>query len=121
MISPEEIKALLYTKTTLFEIIAQDDDNDYSESGWVAVYDPNTNKCGLGHYSHCSCYGTWENLKNGWDWEGTPRELAKLAKNKLDPDMPEREMSVEDFDYDHLITVYNEVLIWYKNRRKKND
>jgi hypothetical protein len=115
MITPEEIHALQFTNSTLYEIIAQDDDNDYSESGWVAIYDPDKKKCAISRYSHCSCYGTWEAIK-GWDWEGTPKKLLKLAKKELDPNMPERKISPEDYDYDHLMNVYQGIINWYNEK-----
>lgn len=101
-------------------IIAQDDDNDYSESGWVAgILD---GVAYLAHYSHCSCYGTFEDLCGGGisdsfssgtirvNWEGTPAELVAMAQRKADPDMPERIITEEDYDGDHLLKVYAQVL-----------
>lgn len=41
-------------------IIAQDDDFDYSESGWVAFHYEGGYY--LAQYSHCSCYDTFEAL-----------------------------------------------------------
>ena len=118
MISPNEIKALQWEETNLYEIIAQDDDNDYSESGWVVIKDNKENKYAIGRYSHCSCYGTWSAIAD-WDWVGTLRSLLKLARNKLDPNMPERKADPEDYDYNHLMNVYNQVLEWDKNRKEK--
>ena len=121
MITPNDIK-VLYSNggSTLYEIVAQDDGGAYSQSGWVAVYDPAAKRCALSAYSHCSCYNTWDVLSDaGWDWEGTPAQLNRLAKNKLDPNMPERKVNETDCDYDHLMKVYEQVLVWYKNRRNK--
>ena len=111
MITPNEIKALVWVETDLFEVIAQDDDCDYSESGFVAVKDNKENKYAIGRYSHCSCYGTWSALAD-WDWVGTKRGLLKLARHKLDPNMPERKADPEDYDYDHLMNVYQQIIDW---------
>lgn len=122
MISPQEIKALRYMNTKLFEIIAQHDDEDDDESGYIVVYDPNVNKYAISRYSHCSCYGTWSALGgdgHSWDWVGNLRSLLKLARNKLDFNMPERKADPDDYDYSHLIYVYEQVLEWYKKRKVK--
>lgn len=105
-------------------IIAQDDDNDYEESGYVVV---NVGKdFAIARYGHCSCYGTWTNLSEGksgivWDWEGSLRQLLKLARNKLDPhcSIGSRKADEKDYDYDHLMACYTQVLEWNENRRKK--
>ena len=89
-------------------VIAQDDDCDYSESGYVAVV--KDGQAALGSYSHCSCYGTWETV--GWDWEGTVAELVDLARRKADPIMPTREADAGDHDYDHLMRVYEQIISW---------
>jgi hypothetical protein len=107
----------------LFEksIIAQDDDNDYSESGWVAVVVDNW--AAISRYSHCSCFGTWDDLTDEcssnprWDWQGTVEQLVKMAQNCADPAMPKREANKEDYDYDHLSEVYRQVLEWDKKRK----
>ena len=111
MISPNYIEEIFYEDESkrYFEVIAQHDDNDYEESGYVVVHDLVTDEYALGNYAHCSCYGTWEAL-SGWNWIGTKKDLIKLAKNRLDPDMPEREANPEDYDYDHLVEVYKQVL-----------
>jgi hypothetical protein len=112
----------------LFEesIIAQDDDCDYSESGWVAVVVDNW--AALTKYGHCSCYDTWASITGGgisddegpddphWDWIGTPDELVNLAKGRLDPALPNRVASTEDYDYDHLMKVYDQILEWSSKR-----
>lgn len=101
-------------------IIAQDDDNDYQESGYVVVRIGDW--CAIARYSHCSCYGTWAAITGGcisdsegpnhpaWDWQGTYAELLDMAKRKADPSLPEREASPEDYDYDHLCAVYSQIL-----------
>ena len=98
-------------------IVAQDDDCDYSESGWVAVV--KDKMAGLAKYSHCSCFGTWTALGDGnvvWDWIGSVKDLVKLAKANGDPHMPGRTANAEDYDYDHLQQVYKEVLEWSNKR-----
>ncbi len=113
-------------------IIAQDDDQDYSESGWVACV--HNSFAMLGYYGHCSCFGTWEALCDGdmfssfgddeikhpaWKWVGTVEELIDMAKRKADPSMPNREASPDDGDYDHLTNMYQQVLDWDKRGRVK--
>ena len=102
-------------------IVAQDDDCDYDESGWVAVV--KNDVAGLAKYSHCSCFGTWTALHGGsysdsggqnivWDWIGSLKNLIKMAQRNADPHMPERTACPEDYDYDHLQQVYQQVLKW---------
>lgn len=101
-------------------VIAQDDDNDYSESGFVAVRIDDW--CAIARYGHCSCYDTWSAITGGgtsdhegpneprWDWQGTYAQLLDMAARKADPSMPDRECSPEDCDYDHLMKVYDQIL-----------
>lgn len=101
-------------------VIAQDDDNDYSESGYVAVRVGD--KCAIARYSHCSCYGTWASITGGgiaddegpnepaWDWQGTYAELLDMARRVADPVMPGREAAKDDYDYDHLVAMYGQIL-----------
>lgn len=98
-------------------VIAQDDDNDYSESGWVAVVVDGM--AALARYSHCSCYSTWDTLDSNlrkWDWFGTPDQIVELAKNDMDPYLPERQSDKKD--YDHLRSVYDQIIEWDKKGRK---
>jgi hypothetical protein len=121
-------------------IIAQDDDESYSESGWVAgiIY----KLAYLVNYSHCSCYGTFtsigEKIPNGekdihgddeysddkdilevtFDWFGTVDELIDMAKNRRDPIIFGREQDPEDYDYDHLMKVYSGIIKWDMEGRK---
>lgn len=108
--------------------IAQDDDNDYEESGYIAVYDGN--RCAIARYGHCSCYGTWTSLYNSnssrpngiiWDWIGTKRQILKMAMNKLDPHDPfgTRKADEKDCDFDHLMNVYQQILKWHENSKRK--
>lgn len=117
MIKPNTIKELIWEEGSdkYFDIIAQDDDCDYSESGYVIIYDVVEKKYAIGRYSHCSCYGTWSALGD-WSWIGSKRQLIKMAKNKLDPDMPERKADPADYDYDHLEEVYKQVLKYFKEK-----
>jgi hypothetical protein len=102
-------------------VVAQDDDNDYDESGWVAVVDGED--AYLAQYSHCSCYGTWTSLcggsyskhvsdlpSNWYVWKGTRKELVEMATRKADPAVPEREIQGSDCDGDHLCAVYEQVV-----------
>ncbi len=103
-------------------VIAQHDDCDYSESGWVAVVIGNW--AALTKYGHCSCYDTWASITGGgisdeegpdnprWDWVGTPQELLELAENNEDPGIKGRTASPEDYDYDHLQEVYKQIIEW---------
>lgn len=107
-------------------IIAQDDDGDYSESGWVAVVVGDW--AALTKYGHCSCYDTWASITGGgisddegpdqphWDWSGNVTDLVRMAENKTDPALPGRLASEEDYDYDHLMKVYEQVLKWAEHR-----
>lgn len=115
-------------------IIAQDDDNDYEESGYVVL---NVGKeYAIARYGHCSCYGTWTSILGGsyndsgvqvtekgiiWDWTGSLRQLLKLARNKLDPhcSIGSRKADEKDYDYDHLMACYTQILEWNEKRRKK--
>lgn len=97
-------------------IIAQDDDCDYSESGWVAVVKGKV--AGLAKYSHCSCFGTWTAMTTigkgniVWDWIGSVKNLIKMARVNGDPHIIGRTANSEDYDYDHLQEVYKRVLEW---------
>ncbi len=96
-------------------IIAQDDDRDYDESGYVVVV--RDGRAALTGYSHCSCYGTASAIDDAnltkWLWSGTEDELKRMALGILDPAMPEREADSKDYDYDHLLAVYDQVLAHY--------
>mgnify|MGYP003441914660 CR=1 FL=1 len=105
-------------------VIAQCDDKDYQESGWVAWV---VGDCAyLGHYFHCSCYGTFDSLCGGgvgdsieegtpsFGWSGTVSELIALAESKGDPNMAGRTADTKDYDYDHLMNVYEQVIEWSK-------
>lgn len=92
-------------------IIAQDDDEDYQESGYVVCRQGND--CGIARYSHCSCYGTWTSLADNppfFVWEGSYADLLDLAMRGADPSMPLRQASSKDCDYDRLMAVYKQIL-----------
>jgi hypothetical protein len=107
----------------LAAVIAQDDDNDYQESGWLAcVFADGT--AAIGSYSHNSCYGTFEALIDSDDlnyhddgtasfvWSGTVAQLVTMAANLADPVFPDRVAASDDHDYDHLVNMYRGVLAW---------
>lgn len=110
-------------------IIAQDDDNDYSESGWVALV--NGRQAALATYGHCSCYSTFTSLCGGGisdtyksgkprlTWRGTPAELVRMAARRADPAMPDRDADPKDYNYDHLVNVYDAVLEWDRKRTRR--
>jgi hypothetical protein len=106
-------------------IIAQSDDEDYQESGYV-VFKNSSNIYHLCAYGHCSCYDTFTDLVGGGisdnpasgtitpEWSGTKEELIRLAKNDLDPTWASsgrpRKNNDADSDVDHLREVYAQVL-----------
>lgn len=96
-------------------IIGQDDDNDYSESGYLACVDGDF--AGISRYSHCSCYDTGSSICSGetvnWDWTGTPSELLDMATRIADPAVPERLANKDDYDYDHLAEMYRQVRLHF--------
>lgn len=102
-------------------VIAQADDNDYSESGYVI--------CRIGdaaavyHYSHCSCYGTWTCLSGGGisddaiptavpvpEWHGSWSDLVRMAKEGECLEIPGRRINPEDYDADHLLACYRQIV-----------
>jgi hypothetical protein len=105
-------------------VVAQDDDEDYSESGWVAFTIDYTTFY-LARYSHCSCFGTWTALADDGggtlsaNWSGTRDELIRMATESLDPDMPTRQSNAEDYDHDHLVKVYAQIIEWAKQEAAK--
>lgn len=107
----ENILSVINSENWRDYVIAQDDDNDYSESGYFIV--KVNDNYGLYRYSHCSCFGTWEAFSNNnlsFTWVGTKEDLLYIAKNNMDPSMPDRKADPEDYDYDHLSVVYAEVI-----------
>ncbi len=112
-------------------IIAQDDDNDYSESGYVATIIDGV--AHLARYGHCSCFGTFEDVCGGgisdyyeqgeasFVWSGTPDELVAMARGGMDPDMPSRKANAEDYDHDHLEAVYRKIIAWDDRGRVRGE
>ena len=100
-------------------IIAQKDDEDYSEAGFVAVV--RGDEAALSAYSHCSCNGTWEALndhgKINWDWSGTPDQLVAMAEFGGDPSFPGRKAVFTDYDFRWLDDVYRQIIEWDKSGR----
>ena len=112
-------------------VIAQASSGGYDPSGWIAwVHD---GRAYLSTYGHCSCYGTFTALcgggisdyleigEPGFVWSGTPNQMVKLAKKKADPHRPDREADKEDYCYQYLMDVFDTILAWDKNGRKKVD
>ena len=106
-------------------IVAQDDDEDWSEFGWVACVDGD--QAGFAAYGHCSCYGTFDalfghdrpsSMKTPWAWEGSVGELVDMARRRADPHLPSRVSGPDDCNYDHLMNVYDQALAWDRNGRK---
>ncbi len=107
-------------------VIAQDDDQDYQEAGYVAGVHEGV--AFISRYSHCSCYGTFDALCGGGigdsfssgsltlDWTGTVEELIDMATRIADPVMPDRAAVDSDYDYDHLVKVYAGIRQWAANR-----
>ena len=97
-------------------IIAQHDDCDYSESGYVVFYYDDLDRALIYGYGHCSCFSTATAIADANftpSWIGTKHKLLKLAKNKLDFSLEGRPANSEDFDYDHLMNVYDQVLKYF--------
>lgn len=107
-------------------VIAQDDDCDYDESGYVICVFPD-NKAAIFSYSHGSYYGTWEALGgldgDGYDrpdlereinsvWNGTVDQLIHMAENNLDFSIEGRPIDPSDYDADHLLACYKQVREW---------
>ena len=107
MIDPKDVKP-----GSNCRIIAQHDDEDYSESGYVVASSMDGSEYAIGHYSHCSCYGTWDGDACMWEWEGDRKGLIEMARGGIDPDMPGRKAEPGDCDFSHLAAVYSEVLTW---------
>jgi len=117
-------KEVTWSKQDLWEYtVAQDDDEDYSESGYICCI--RDKKAYIGRYSHCSCYGTWTSLTNHntgqptWSWIGTIPELKKLVKGKKDPCLPIRDADPSDYDYNHLMNLYKDLTEYFA--KEKND
>lgn len=109
-------------------VIAQADSGGYDPSGYVAVV--KDGQAALSSFGHCSCYGTWEALCGGgisdyfqegqpdWDWTGTVDELVAMAREGLDPDLPQRKIGASDYNSGYLTDVYRQILEWNEQRSK---
>jgi hypothetical protein len=124
-VTNEEKWILTQSDYNTYEIARTGYNDGYSVNEWIALV--KEEQAILMDTSHCSCFGTWccgygENecsLEGGTiRWQGTLKELLKMAKDKIDPDMPERIMSEGDCDYKDLMALYQEILFWNENRNK---
>lgn len=106
--------------------VAQDDDQDYSESGYVVCV--NGDIASVFNYFHCSCYGTWKAISGSYEgdsemdvtplWEGTVGDLAVKAQAGECLVFPGRLVAdTDDYDKDHLLKVYQDYLVWYNTKR----
>jgi hypothetical protein len=86
----------------------------YQDSGWIAVLDNGV--VGMAAFSHCSCYGTFDALAGGFDWEGTPQEAVAMAHRRADPTMPGREANPKDYDYPQLEEMYRGIIEYFKDK-----
>lgn len=102
-------------------VIGQDDDDDYDESGWVAL--SWNGHAAIACYAHCSCYGTVSAIFDGGvndpggdvpnlTWTGSEDELVEMAKGTRDPHIPGRQATEDDCDFDHLVKCYQQVIEW---------
>lgn len=116
-------------------IIAQKDDDDYEESGYVVLNIDNT--IYLFDYSHCSCYSTFEVITDFNDqsyndegdkeanidimplFEGSIEDFKAMAIHKSDLHMPERKSHLDDCDYEKLHSVYTQFLKWLEVEESK--
>lgn len=91
---------------------------EYENWGFIAFLDGN--RAAISKFGHCSCYGTWDDEGGGSTplWEGTKAELKKLATKKLDPTIPFRPLDVQDYDYQHLSGLYENVLKYFQTQKK---
>lgn len=96
-------------------IVAQHDDEDWQESGYVITLVDGV--FSLFHYSHCSCYGTVSVIMDGNIgtplWTGDKDAMIELASGRGDPIVAGRTISEDDCDYGHLVVVYAQILQKY--------
>lgn len=94
-----------------YEIARADNSDDYENSGWVAIFDGE--QAGMFRFGHCSCYGTWnDEACGGIDWVGTREEMLNMARERLDPTMPERKIEEGEYDYCNISLLYDRILEW---------
>lgn len=98
--------------------------DSYSACGWALTKAGDTYY--LSPYSHCSCYGTWDEITSPvypdneykaqvkyqvrYIWGGDFEELVEMASKKLDPHLPDRQISVGDYDFDYIYNMYKWIL-----------
>ncbi|RTK93415.1 MAG: hypothetical protein EKK64_10255 [Neisseriaceae bacterium] len=120
---------LKYEEFVKSKIAQDDDDNIHQESGYLVI--EKDSMYSFFKYSHCSCFDTWdcikmkseiykEDAKESWNnlyvlsplWIGNRQDLDKMVRFRLDPNFPDRKADPEDFDYDHLMNVYNQLEVY---------
>lgn len=93
------------------EVLRADNDECYENSGYLLLQEGD--QFCIGHISHCSCTGTWCNSGPagglGLGWEGNLSELRALVEGNLDPDMPERQANKDDYGYNYLMDLYQQI------------
>lgn len=98
-------------------IARSDNDDPYSLSGYAVLSDGK--RAAIVSIGHCSCYGTWEGLDNGpIELDITVGQLIRWAKRKADPNFPTRMVNSADYDANHLLECYEQVLAWAKSNNK---
>lgn len=117
------------SKEFLASVVAQDDDDDYEEIGYVVcvVERQGLRIALLAKYGHNSVHDTWSDLCQDfdgdylndkpddvvchprWIWIGSVEEFLGLARNDADPTIPTRKNADEDYQVDHLRAVYRQV------------
>ncbi len=107
MLDPSEIK---YDDIEKVEIARGDADESYENWGWVAVIVDG--EVALGQFSHCSCYGTYDEGIGSWDWTGTPDELVNLARGGDCPVLDGRKITDSDYDAEYLRECFLEIVAW---------
>lgn len=125
----EEAEFLRFVRMTGGEfrmsIVAQDDDNDYQESGWVVckVRRGETDYGLVGVYGHCSCYDTWVDLCGGgisdyygddevmepqFAWIGSWEAVEWMARYGIDPKSL-RPIDDNTYNRDHLESCWRQI------------
>lgn len=117
---------LRFTREELSPLLVYEQEDgygdSYSRSGWrlykiADIYY-------ITYFSHCSCADTWdcititEEVTNKEDyrptykyrlvylWSGTASEILEFSRQKLDPHLPDREISCKDFGFECLYNFY---------------
>lgn len=98
------------------EVLRAEDGGSYDNSGYLLLQEGD--QFCIGSISHCSCTGTWpyDEEDNGGPgggltlgWEGSLEELRTLVEGNLDPDMPERQANKDDYQYNYLMYLYQQI------------